>query len=243
MATWNCCSQLEQFLQSLTKQSWTDWELLLLDNASEDGTAELVADFQASLLDGVQKVIWSSQPDSGIYEAWNRGLTLARGEYLCFVGADDTFVQQDSLRMIAELSSTNAELITGRNDYYNKHGRFLRSWGYDWRWGRMRQSMNIAHPGMLISRQLFITLGVYDQSFCICGDYEWLLRLPRHLRTVHTSDSILKIIQAGVSHTRITKVYAETYRAQSRYIGSLPSASYRIINWLKYVRRRVIGLA
>lgn len=241
VATWNCAIQLQQFLESLATQSWTDWELLLLDNASSDGTAELVEEFQQRF--PPWRVRWSSEPDSGIYDAWNRGLELARGEYLCFIGADDTFLESLSLERIAALTATQADLITARNAYCNSQGRLLRHWGFGWQWKRMRQSMNIAHPGMLVRRELFAHIGTFDATFRICGDYEWFLRLPANLRTVHTSDSVLRVVQAGVSHTRIAQVYAETFRAQRRHLSTSVSAACWALNWAKYVRRRLIGLA
>ncbi len=243
VATWNCAPLLEQFLESLAVQSWSDWELLLLDNASTDGTAELVAAFQQTLSEGPQRVVWSSQPDTGIYDAWNRGLQLARGTYLCFIGADDTFVDSGSLERIAALTASGADLITARNAYYAPDGRLLRHWGFGWQWKRMRQSMNIAHPGMLVRRALFERFGPFDASFRICGDYEWLLRLPPDLRAIHSSDPILKVVQAGVSHTRIGRVYAETFRAQRRHLSAPVSAACWALNWAKYGRRRLIGLA
>jgi len=197
VATWNCAPQLAAFLESLAAQSFSHWELLLLDNASQDGTVELVAAFQQRLSSPGQ-VIWSSQPDRGIYDAWNRGLQLARGHYLSFIGADDAFLDSHSLESIA---------------------------------------------GMLVRRELFERLGSFDASFRICGDYEWFLRLPPDLRTVHTSDPILKVVQAGVSHTRIGQVYAETFRAQRRYLGAPLSAACWTLNWAKHCRRRLIGLA
>ncbi len=243
VATWNCAPLLQQFLESLAVQSWSDWELLLLDNASTDGTAELVAAFQQTLSEGPQRVVWSSQPDTGIYDAWNRGLQLARGTYLCFIGADDTFVDSGSLERIAALTASGADLITARNAYYAPDGRLLRHWGFGWQWKRMRQSMNIAHPGMLVRRALFERFGPFDASFRICGDYEWLLRLPPDLRAIHSSDPILKVVQAGVSHTRIGRVYAETFRAQRRHLSAPVSAACWALNWAKYGRRRLIGLA
>lgn len=243
VATWNCAPQLAAFLDSLAAQSWTDWELLLLDNASTDGSAELVAAFQRRLSDGPQRVVWSSQPDTGIYDAWNRGLHLAKGTYLSFIGADDTFLHPESLERIAALTATDADLITARNAYCAPDGRFLRHWGFGWQWKRMRQSMNIAHPGMLVRRDWFRRIGPFDSSFRICGDYEWFLRLPPELRTVHSSDSILQVVQAGVSHTRIGQVYAETFRAQRRHLGVPVSAACWALNWAKYGRRRLIGLA
>ena len=243
VATWNCAHQLEQFLESLLAQSWTDWECLLLDNASTDGTAELVADFQRRLPGGSQRLIWNSQPDRGIYDAWNRGLQLARGDYLSFIGADDVFLDPASLERIAALTVTEADLITARNAYYAPDGRLLRHWGFGWQWKRMRQSMNIAHPGMLIRRDLFEAVGAFDPSFRICGDYEWFLRLPAELCSIHSNDSILKVVQSGVSHTRIAQVYAETFRAQRRHLSPAVSAACWALNWAKYGRRRLIGLA
>jgi glycosyltransferase involved in cell wall biosynthesis len=243
VATWNCVHQLEQFLESLLAQSWTEWECLLLDNASTDGTAELVAGFQRRLAGGSQRLIWSSQPDRGIYDAWNRGLQMARGRYLSFIGADDTFFDPTSLERIAALTVTEADLITARNAYYASDGRLLRHWGFGWQWKRMRQSMNIAHPGMLVRRELFEVAGAFDPSFRICGDYEWFLRLPAELRSIHSSDSILKVVQAGVSHTRIAQVYGETFRAQRRHLSPAVSAACWALNWAKYGRRRLIGLA
>ena len=242
VATWNCAPQLAAFLESLAAQSFRQWELVLLDNASSDGTAELVEAFQQRHSSPLQ-VIWSSQPDRGIYDAWNRGLTLVRGAYLSFIGADDLFLDPHSLESIAALTATGAHLITARNAYHAADGRFLRHWGSGWQWQRMRQSMNIAHPGLLVRRELFERLGVFDASYRICGDYEWFLRLPPDLRTVHTSDSILKVVQAGVSHTRIGQVYAETFRAQRRHLGTPLSVACWALNWAKFGRRRLIGLA
>jgi len=241
VATWNCAAQLELFLLSLRQQSWCDWELLVLDNASTDGTDLLVKHFQNRLVPP-QRLIWSSEPDLGIYDAWNRGLRLARGRYLSFIGADDTFVAPGSLERLAALIATGADLITARNAYYAADGRFLRHWGAGWTWRRMRQSMNIAHPGLLMRRELFDQVGPYDTSYRICGDYDWFLRLPPDLRTVHSSDPILKVVQAGVSHTRIAQVYAETFRAQRRHLGLVVAAACWVLNWVKYGRRRFIGL-
>ena len=177
VATWNCVAQLRQFLESLAGQSWTDWELLLLDNASSDGTEELVEEFQQRF--PAWRVCWSSKPDQGIYDAWNRGLELANGDYLCFIGADDTFLGPSSLERVAGLTATRADLITARNAYCDRQGRFLRHWGSGWQWQRMRQSMNIAHPGMLMRRELFAQSGHFDVTFRICGCLLYTSPSPR----------------------------------------------------------------
>ena len=241
VATWNCSYLLTDFLRSLESQSARDWELLILDNCSSDGLPELIRQYQFENPD--QSIQYSSQPDVGIYDAWNRGIELAQGAYLCFIGADDAFVSSHSLQQLLDLTISSAELITCRNSYYSSDGLFLRDWGSPWRWRRMRESMNIAHPGMLVRRDLFERFGLFDASFKICGDYEWFLRLPAALIATHSQSSILKIVQAGVSHTKIGAVYAETFRAQSRHLNLFWSAGCWLLNWLKYGRRRLLGLA
>jgi len=241
VATWNCADHLAEFLASLAEQTYGDWELLLLDNASSDGTAELVQRHQQAFPS--HRILLSSLSDLGIYDAWNRGLGLATGDYLSFIGADDRFWAPTSLAAMAALTASGADLITARNAYFAGEGRFLRHWGAPWNWRRNRQSMTIAHPGMLVRSALFDQVGPFDASFRICADYEWFLRLPQPLRSVHSSDSILKVVQAGVSHTRIGQVFAETFRAQRRHLGLAPSAAFWALNWAKYGRRRLIGLA
>jgi len=241
MATWNCSSLLATFLRSLETQCAGDWELLILDNCSSDGLSHLVHHYCE--VHPHQVVRLSCQADTGIYDAWNRGIELARGNYLCFIGADDEFVSSESLQQLLDLTSSSSDLVTCRNSYYSSDGRFLRDWGSPWRWRRMRESMNIAHPGMLIKRELFTQYGFFDSSFQICGDYEWFLRLPKNMRSSHAEYKILKITQAGVSHTKIKEVFEETFRAQYRHLNSTWSVYCWLLNWLKYARRRLIGMA
>ena len=241
IATWNCSSLLATFFRSLEEQSPGDWELLILDNCSSDGLPQLVHQYQAAHPDHLIRS--SYQADAGIYDAWNRGIQLAEGDYLCFIGADDRFVSSESLQQLLDLTSSSAELITCRNSYYSSDGRFLRDWGSAWNWRRMRESMNIAHPGMLVRRDLFERFGLFDPSFKICGDYEWFLRLAPAVSSIHSQTSMLQIVQAGVSHTKIGAVYAETFRAQARHLNLMWSAGCWLLNWLKYGRRRLIGLA
>ena len=240
MATWNCSPLVANFFRSLEKQSSREWELLILDNCSSDGLPQLVRQYQANHPE--QVIRFSSQGDVGIYDAWNRGVELARGTYLCFIGADDIFVSSESLRHLLALTSSSADLITARNSYYSADGRFLRDWGNSWSWQRMRESMNIAHPGMLVRRDLFAKYGLFDINFKICGDYEWFLRLPPGLSSSHSNIAVLKIVQAGVSHTKIKCVYKETYLAQRIHLNLLWCVGCWIVNWLKYSRRRLIGL-
>ena len=102
--------------------------------------------------------------------------------------------------------------------------------------------MKLAHPGMQVRRELIERIGIFDASIKICGDYEWFLRLPASLRAIHTHASILKIVQAGVSHAKIGAVYAEIFRAQTYHLNLFWSAGCWLLKWFRYGRRRLMGL-
>ena len=85
VATMNAASTLERCLNAIVGQSFTQWELLIADGDSSDGTVDLIQKFHRSV------AWWQSKEDDGIYDAWNQALDHARGEYVTFLGADDAW--------------------------------------------------------------------------------------------------------------------------------------------------------
>ncbi|WP_338442588.1 glycosyltransferase family 2 protein [Synechococcus elongatus IITB4] len=240
IATYNDAIGLARCLDSIEQQTVrADCEVLVLDNASSDGTVELLKD-RSDRLD-----YWESERDRGIYHAWNKAISRASGDYVAFVGADDYYASPTALQQLLELTAGQPDLVSGRNAYYSPEGKFLRNWGYAWDWQRMRESMILSHPSLLMRRSLFDRIGLFDERFRICGDYDWLLRLPPDLKAVHTNQVILCLNMGGVSNTQVGRVFAETFRAQRRQhdLGLWRSGAYWLLNWLKYGRRKLIGLA
>ena len=94
IATWNAARTFEQCLLSITGQAFTDWELLVADGGSTDGTVDLIRKYEDRI------AWWQSQRDGGIYDAWNQAIPHARGEYVCFLGADDAWVDDQALSLI-----------------------------------------------------------------------------------------------------------------------------------------------
>ena len=86
VATFNAEVTLERCLQSIFDQAATQWELMVVDGGSSDRTVE------SSGANSDRITYWHSKPDAGIYDAWNQALERARGDYVCFLGADDAWV-------------------------------------------------------------------------------------------------------------------------------------------------------
>ena len=89
--TWNAAATLERTLRSVREQSWPHIEHLIIDGGSDDGTLELIGRYAH------EQLRWVSEPDRGLYDAMNKGAAMAKGDYLCFLNAGDTFFAADTV--------------------------------------------------------------------------------------------------------------------------------------------------
>ena len=210
IATWNAAGTLLQCIQSIVGQTYDDWELLIADGGSTDGTVEFIRQYESSL------AWWTSETDGGIYDAWNKALSHARGEYIAFLGADDSWHRPTTLSSVfASIGSSKYDIVTGRGVLIDAKGRAYHEFGNQWDYLRLMKRMTICHPGALHRRELFDQFGKFDTSYRISADYDFLLRLPRDIRTLHVDLPITNIADGGVSRSSKWTMLRERYRAQA----------------------------
>lgn len=147
----------------------------MIDGGSTDGTLEI--------LEARSDVIaaWRSEPDTGIYSAWNKAMLLARGEWLCMLGADDWLWDEDALgRLVPQLREalSRHRIVYSRVRQIDDRGRVAEELGEPWEIARARFRSHacLPHPGLMHHRSLFAAHGVFDDRFQLAGDYEFLLR-------------------------------------------------------------------
>ena len=175
IATRNAARSLPRCLESLRAQTFRDFEVLVMDGGSTDGTLDLL---KAS---GDLVAAWRSGPDGGTYSAWNAALPLARGEWVCFLGADDRLWDAGSLeRLVPHLRGAlpRYRVVYGRLRQVDEAGREIEELGRPWPEFRARFLAHdcLPHPGLMHHRSLFERHGGFDESFRIAADYEFLLR-------------------------------------------------------------------
>lgn len=208
IATFNAARTLERALASITAQRFTDWELIVIDGGSRDGTQDILASHAAHI------AYWHSRPDKGIYDAWNQGLRQARGDYVCFLGADDAWAGPDTLaRVFAAIGTDDYDLVTSVGEAFDPATGKTALHGGAWDYRRLGRRMVVSHPGLLQARRLFVDHGEFDSSYRIAGDLEWLLRLPPDLRTLHLDEVTVRIEAAGISKTLVMRRMLEQRRA------------------------------
>lgn len=175
IAVRNGAATLQRCLDSVFEQEAGIAELVVIDGASTDGTQAIVRRNAANIAFSV------SEPDRGIYHAWNKALNHVRGEWVSFLGVDDRLAGPDVLhqavRMLRSLS-TGSRVAYGKARLVGPDGADVGVVGAPWaqlRAGFLRQ-MNIPHQAVLHRRSLFDLRGRFDETYRICGDYELLLR-------------------------------------------------------------------
>ncbi len=177
VAVFNGKTTLQQCIDSIATQTYPNTELIVIDGGSNDGTVELLKDNEASI------TYWISEPDRGIYHAWNKGLAQAKGEWICFLGADDYFWDGTVLeRMVVQLQllPPDIRVAYGEIMQISEDGQSFSPMGKAWNLVsepfKTMPYMNLPHAGTMQRRSLFDQRGVFDESFRIAGDYEFLLR-------------------------------------------------------------------
>ncbi len=175
IATLNAARELPRCLASLKGQSFRDFEVIVMDGSSTDGTAEILD------RSGDTVTKWRSAPDGGIYSAWNKALPLAKGEWLCFLGADDWLWDDDALARMEPHLRTAApryRVVYSQLRQVDGEGKLIEQLGEPWQdcKARFRSYDCLPHPGLMHHRSLFETHGQFDERFELAADYEFLLR-------------------------------------------------------------------
>ncbi|NCP21225.1 MAG: glycosyltransferase [Flavobacteriales bacterium CG_4_9_14_0_2_um_filter_35_242] len=222
-ATYNSEKTLEQTLKSVLNQTYINFEYIIVDGASTDGTLSILSKYKTLFENKNIAYRWFSEPDRGIYNAWNKGLKLANGRWIAFLGSDDCYLTgalSFYSNKILELKLENYDLIYSRVKLMNNF-KVLKIIDGVWTWNIFKRYMNIAHVGALHNKKYFEKYGFFDESYKIAGDYELLLRAKHNLKT-YKLDLITAIMgNAGVSNNNINKAFRETFKAK-RLTGKIP---------------------
>ena len=219
IATYNAAATLQKCLDSVFRQTYRNLEVVVIDGCSTDGTPGILAKNSGYL------AYWESKPDKGIYDAWNKGLDHASGDWICFLGADDFFWSPDVLeKMVPYLVSVypRSRVVYGKVAYVNRRGELLDLFGEPWEKiaKKFLQTMPLFHTGIMHHRDIFERHGKFDASFRIAGDYEFLLRELKASPAMFVPDVIVVGMRIGGISTdpiNVNLMLKETRSASVRH--------------------------
>jgi glycosyltransferase involved in cell wall biosynthesis len=202
-------------IASVAKQNYKNLEYIIVDGASKDGTIDIVKRFPV-----VSKVV--SEPDNGIYDAMNKGLSLATGEVVGLINADDFYADETVLSQVAatfkdpSVDACYADLLYVDPLTTNKVIRYWKS--CDYRHGLFENGWMPAHPTFFVRRNVYEKYGNFDLSFLRQADFDLTMRfLAVHkIKSVYIPKVWIKMRVGGLSNNSISGILKgnlEAYRA------------------------------
>lgn len=164
IATRNAETLLPQALESVRQQQFQDWECLVVDGASTDGTLDVIARYEAEDC----RFCHLSEADQGVYDAFNKGVKASRGEWLHFLGSDDILTPESFGSLLQQAQGTKADVISGCINVVKSDGKvdLLPSKGWEG-----------CHQAKLTRRSSLLQMGGYDLRYRISADLDLYVRM------------------------------------------------------------------
>lgn len=209
--TWNSAQTITRTIESILNQSLTDFEHIIIDNLSTDETLAIVRDLYAQK-GFSSKLKITSEKDTGISSAFNKGLRQANAPLIAILNSDDAYSSPSVLQtMWDHFQKTGAEVLHGDMIFEDEllGKEYRKPLNCD-----VRRAMPHNHPTMFISAKAYEAVGLYDESFRLVMDYEWIMRSQRHHIRYHYLPQVITVMDGrGVSKRMETKTFTEIKRA------------------------------
>lgn len=195
--THNSAATIADCIASVFNQSYPNIEHIIIDGASKDDTVKIIK----ALPNRVTKII--SEPDSGIYDAINKGIHLASGDVIGVLSSNDQFFNLQSVEIIARsFEDPKIDAVYGNLLFYNKSGKIVRVWkSCPYKPGLFAHSWTPAHPTFYCKNEIYKRHGLYKTDYRIAGDVELMLRYIaiHRINTIYINQNLVKMQVGGTS--------------------------------------------
>lgn len=234
--TWNAAGVIAPTLQSVREQTCTDYEYLVIDGASRDRTLQLVSEAQIA---GTRVV---SEPDHGLYDAMNKAIDRARGQYLIWLNAGDAFAAPDALQRLSDAAQSQPDVIYGQTQLVNAQRQVV---GMRHLTAPARLTWHHFKHGMLVCHQAFVArramMPHYNLAYRFSADYDWCIRVLQASRAnAYVGERpIISFLTDGLTDQHHKASLRERYHIMCHYYGTLPTLVRHVGFALRALRRKL----
>ncbi|MDR1757429.1 MAG: glycosyltransferase [Bacteroidales bacterium] len=216
--TYNAGHTLPRTIESVFSQTYPDIEYVIIDGASRDTTVDIIRQHASRVS------YWSSEPDQGLYDAMNKGLLQATGEYVWFLNAGDALPCPDTVaRLMQQLTNSEPlpDIIYGETDLVDIHGNFIAHRRLKapehLSWKSFRKGMTVCHQSFIVKREI---APLYDLQYQFSSDYDWCIRCMKKSKILHNSHLVLNLyLHEGTTTTHRKASLIERFRIMVKYYG------------------------
>ena len=215
---YNNVRDIERTVLSVLNQTYPNIEYLVIDGASSDGTLEILKKYEGRLA----KLI--SEKDKGIYDAMNKGLALANGDYILFMNSGDEIYAPDTVEKIFA-TAPDADIYYGETEMYDEDWKSLGQRRHKapetFTWKDFKYGMSISHQAIYIRRSL---TEPYDPQYKLSADIDWIIRAARKAgKIVNTRMYVAKYLVGGMSKKKHRQSLIERFHIFSKHYGLIPN--------------------
>ena len=232
---YNAQATLEDTIQSVIAQTYHHVEYIIVDGASKDRTLSIINRYR----DRITTVV--SEPDKGLYDAMNKGLRLATGDYVCFLNAGDSFHEDDTLQQMVHTLRELTELpdvLYGETELVDAEGHFVRMRRLQapehLTWHSFRQGMLVCHQAFFAKRTL---AEPYDLRYRFSADFDWCIRIMKKSKVLHNTHlTLIDYLEEGMTTRNHKASLHERFRIMTKHYGWLST----VVHHAWFVVRAVI---
>lgn len=241
--TYNASHWIEQTILNVLSQSYPNIEYIVIDGGSTDGTVDIIKQYESGI------AYWVSEPDQGIYDAMNKGIQKATGDYVWFINAGDSLFTSDIVQRVAALAQKRKRLpdiLYGETNIVDEDGeslglRRLRA-PRKLSWKSFRMGMLVCHQSFVLKRSL---APLYDLQYRYSADFDWCIRGMKQAKSIcNTNLTLANFLDGGISTTQRKASLRERYAIMCKYYGTF--VTILLHGWFavrfytaKYLRGRV----
>jgi glycosyltransferase involved in cell wall biosynthesis len=220
--TYNAVQWLERTIQSIVAQTYPAIEYIIIDGGSTDGTLKIIRQYESHVSH------WVSELDNGLYDAMNKGLQFATGDYVWFINAGDTLPAADILqeisrkiRLVSKKSVPLPDVIYGETMIMDAQGvslglRRLKA-PQKLTWKSFRMGMLVCHQSFIVKREI---APLYDLNYRLSADYDWCIRCLKRATVVYNTHRVLSnFLEGGLTGAQRKVSLKERYQIMCKNYG------------------------
>lgn len=238
--SYNAESTIQRTIESVLNQTYPHIEYIIVDGASTDRTMDIVNRYAGE----ISKII--SEKDNGIYDAMNKGLAMATGDYVWFMNSGDSIYAPDTVELMVNQLQNNTtipDIIYGETAIVDAANKFL----YMRRlksperlnWHSFKNGMLVSHQAFIVKRNITPT---YNMQYRFSADFDWCIRCLKIANGIHNTHSVLaNYLNEGTTTQNMKASLKERFKIMSNYYGTIPTYLRHIKFALRFGLSKITG--
>lgn len=231
---YNNVRDIEHTILSVINQTYSNIEYIIIDGASTDGTLDLIQKYRGSI------DVLVSEKDKGIYDAMNKGLSKASGDYVLFLNSGDELYDNNTIQTIIE-KGNGADIIYGETKLVDESRNIIGDRRHkapiEFDWKSFQYGMNVCHQAIYVKREI---AEPYDLQYKLSADVDWVIRAAKNAKTTQNVNCyVARYLVGGMSQKRHKQSLQERYAIFKKHYGTLQNWINHGIIALRLIKYRI----